>query len=115
MAGKDIAAAGAAFTANGGSDGTITVASTTPYRAKARAWVSSSGQPSKEVVITEVTDSTHLKVRLVTPPPASAPDQAPAYALNALNYGTSDMSAYTTAQTARIDMPPQFIYNEPLP
>jgi hypothetical protein len=115
MAGKDIAASGAVFTANGGTDGTITVASTTPFRAKARAWVSDANSPSVEVIITEITDSTHLKVRLVTPPPAASPDQAPAYALNALNYGTSDMSAYTTAQTARIDMPSQFIYNEPVP
>lgn len=114
MAGKDIAQAGAVLTANGGTDGTLTVASTTPYRAKAHAWVSSTTTAGVEVVIVSIIDSTHMQVRLKTPP-NTAPDQSPGYALNALNYGGSNMSAYTTADTARVDMPSQFIYNEPLP
>lgn len=114
MAGKDIAAAGAALTANGGSDGSVTVASTTPFRAKARAWLSDANSPSAEVVIVQIDSATVMRVRFATPAVAAL-GQGVAQVLNPLNYGFSDVSAYTTAQTARIDMPAQFIYNEPLP
>ena len=121
MAGKDIAAASADFTANGdtGGVGRITIASTTPFRAKARAWVVDNDTAGVEVIIVAIVDATHLDVRLATPQPASigtaAGDQGPsAYGLRgAQNYGTSSMAAYTLAQSAKILMPAQFIYNEP--
>ena len=111
MAGKDILGAGAALTADGTSDGSITVASTTPFRETARAMLSDNDSPHREVIIVQIVSATVMKVRFVTPDPV-APDQAPRYALNPLNYGFSDVSAYTVAQSARIDMPNQFIYNE---
>lgn len=115
MAGKDIAAAGAAFSGDGTADGSITVASTTPYRVKARAWVVDNNSPKVEVVITEIVSATVMRVRLAVPVSHAVLGQGNAMVLNPVNYGNSDMSAYTVAQSARIDMPAQFIYNEPLP
>lgn len=128
MAGKDIAAAGAAFTSDGdtGGVGQITIGSTTPFRAKARAMVSDGNSPSVEVIIQQIVSATVLLVKLATPQPA-APlggtingavfgDQGPRnYGLYGVNYGGSSMAAYTVAQSARIDMPQQLIVNEPLP
>lgn len=131
MAGKDVAAAGAAFTANGGTDGSITMTSTTPFRKGQKGWITSSGQPSLKVIITEITDATHLKVRAIpdqlTPLTAAqsagvASAGGVAGPMNTSNvrhladfapkYGTTDISAYTLAQTARIDCEQQFIYDE---
>jgi hypothetical protein len=128
MAGRDVAAASAAFTANGGTDGSITMASTTAFRKNAKCWLTSSGQPSLKVIITEVTDATHLKVRSIpdqltlmtaaqigSAPGGSGGPVATVRHLGdfAPKYGTTDISAYTLAQTAKIDQESQFIYDEP--
>lgn len=114
MAGKDIAAAGAALTADGTADGSVTVASTTPFRAKARAFIRDNNTPAVEVIIVEIVSATVMRLRLASPVPADL-GQEPNLGLRGQNYGASDMSAFTVAQSARIDMPAQFIYNEPLP
>lgn len=126
MAGKDIAAAGAALTADGTADGSITVASTTPFRAKARAFIRDNNSAAVEVIIAEIVSATVMKLRFAPTTPARPDsqtingavygDQGPYnYGLRGPNYGFSDMSGFTVAQSARIDMPAQFIYNEPLP
>lgn len=114
MAGKDIAAAGAALSADGTADGSVTVASTTPFRAKARAMIVDNNTAAVEVIIAEIVSATVMKLRLVVPT-AGTVGQEPNLGLRGPNYGFSSMAAYTVAQSARIDMPQQFIYNEPLP
>lgn len=68
--------------------------------------------------ITEITDSTHMKVRKI------ADDLAPDLVSGGIagvrnlgdfapNYGTTDISAFTTALGARIDTDRQLIYDEP--
>lgn len=194
MAGKDLPAVGANFTANGTNAGVATIASTTNFRANAMAWVSSknfqlaytarnataftgtvtggtsgatavvisdslagggggngtltlstvvgtfqaaetitagaasataSGAQTvgttnmQRVKITEITDATHLKVKVLADT---------GLALNlvggglsgvrnlgdfAPKYTNSDISAHTTALVGRIDQEPQFLYDEP--
>jgi hypothetical protein len=119
MAGKDISAAGAAITADSTNAGVITIGSTTPFRAKAICWLSGTALASQKCIITEVTDATHLKVRLL-------PDQVTIGTGSPLTGGTvrnlgdfapkytnSDVSLYTLAANSRIDMDRQLIYDEP--
>ncbi len=67
MAGKDIPAAGQVLTANGGSGGIITVTSTAGFQVGSRCNISSTAVAGVEVIVTEITDSTHLKARLTRP------------------------------------------------
>ncbi len=88
----------------------MTVTSTAAFRIGTKANVSDDNTAGVLVIVTEITDSTHMKVRIITPT-ANQPDQGLNLKLNAISYGTSDMSAYTTAQNARVDAPQQFIWN----
>ncbi len=112
MSGKDIAAASAALTSNGGTDGTLTMASTAGFRVGSRCNLSSSGVTGVEVIVVEIVSGTVLRAAPITPAKNSY-DQGQNYKLNALSYGsTTSWAAYTTAQTATLDASRQFIYNE---
>lgn len=111
MAGHDLDAVGADLTSNGGADGNIEVADTTGFVAGARAWLSDDNSTHVEVLIVDVVDANNLKVRLVKPV-TPAPGQEGLIGLFQPNYGYSDVSAFTTAQHARLDMPAQFVYGE---
>jgi hypothetical protein len=52
-----------ALTANGGADGSLTVTSTANFRKGARVWLASGTQTSVELVIDQIVDATHVKVR----------------------------------------------------
>ena len=114
MAGKDIPAAGAALTADGTADGSVTVASTTPFRAKAVGWINDNNSPALEVQVVEIVSATVMRLRALPARRAmNQYDKAGQVGLAGPNYGSSDMSAYTVAQSARVDFPAQFIYDEP--
>lgn len=103
MAGKDIAAVGKAFTADGGADGYAAISSTTGFFVGAKCNVSSDSLQSTGIV-TEIKSATSLGIRLT---PALGSGLKPA------TYGRSDLSAYTLAEHARVDQPEQFQYNAP--
>src|SRR5258706_3531156 len=103
MAGKDVAATGAALTADGdtGGVGQITVASTTTFRAKAHAYVGDDNSTPVEVIIVDIVSATIMKVRLVF--------KADGLTRNPGSYGYSTMAAFTTGQNERTDIPSQFV------
>lgn len=118
MAGKDLPAFGQALTANGSSAGILTVASTSGFRVGSRCNLSSTTVAGVEVIVTEVTDATHVKARLATPQKSNTStvlygsDQN--WKLNPVSYRLgNDFSAYLTADSARLDAAQQLIYNEP--
>ncbi|MDE1868244.1 MAG: hypothetical protein KGI08_11130 [Thaumarchaeota archaeon] len=90
---------GAAFTADGTNKGVVTLASTTGFFAGATAWVSDTNNTTPvHVLITEITDSTHLKVRKIWTISANVGD-----------YSTPDLSSFTAAHSSRIDQEPQTV------
>lgn len=120
MAGKDVAAFGAVLTANGGTDGSLTFAATAAFRKGRLGWLKDDNSPSLKCIITEVVSGTVIKVRavpdqLVLGTSAQGGGVAETRQLGAFtpNYGTTDCSAYTTAQNARFDQEPGFVYDEP--
>ncbi len=110
MAGKEIAATGFVLTGDGTAAGLLTVASTTTLRIGQRGFVSSTTEASTEILVTEIISATTFKARALVAP--SAVGQPPALVLHGSNCGNSDMSIYDTVDTARVDFPQQFIYNE---
>lgn len=74
----------AALTANGGTTGILTVASTTGFVAGAKVWLYSSAVDGIELVVDAVVDATHLAVR--------KPNL----------WSRFNASSYTTAQTATV-------------
>lgn len=119
MAGKDVAAFGAALTANGGADGSLTFAATANFRKGRIGWLKDDNSPSQKCLITEITSGTVIKVKfladqLAIPSGATqAGGETRQLGAFAPNYGGSDCSNYTTAQNARFDMEPGFVYDEP--
>lgn len=103
MAAVEVKAFGMALTGNGAADGTITVASTASVWEGAKGWIVDGNTDAKWVEVSEVVSSTTMKLRLLQQPAAAG--VVPVY--SGPNYGASDMSAYTTAQSARIDFPQQ--------
>lgn len=97
MAGRDVQAAGALLTADGTSSGYITVLNSLPFRIGARAWLSATGVTKREIIIVAVSIGGQIGVRYVDAPGTG------------VNYGLSDVSVYTIALAARIDMPAQLI------
>lgn len=119
MAGKDVAAFGAALTANGGADGSLTFSATTNFRKGRTGWLTDANSPSQKCLITEIVSATVIKVKFVADqlavPSGALQTGGETRQLGAFtpNYGGSDCSAYTTAQSARFDMEPGFVYDEP--
>lgn len=97
--------ASAALTANGTSAGVVTVASTTPFYAGAEAFVKDDNSTGVKVIITRLLSSTTMQCR-----PLLDADEPLEAQKNAMNYAAGgDLSAYTTAQNARIEMPSQVV------
>ncbi len=94
MSGLMVAPRGAVLTVNGTANGVITLASTLGYYVGARLWLSSGTQSSIECFITAVSGLT-LTLRNVA----------------TIGYGTTNVSAYLVADTARVDMASQFVMN----
>jgi hypothetical protein len=93
--------AGAVFTGNGAAAGLVTVASTAPFFANAYAWISDQNSPSIRVQIAEIVSSTTLRVRKIWTGESGVGVRG--------DSSFADVSAYTVAQTARIDMEPQLV------
>lgn len=114
MAGRLIKAARqTAITA--ANTGIITCGSTAGFYERAFAWLKDSGQPGVKVQIVEVTDATHLKVRIVpmdggiafSGNAGTAVDESDIQGTGP-NYGVSDISDYNGGS---ISQPEQLVYN----
>jgi hypothetical protein len=99
MSGIVVDAVGADLTADGGTDGSAQVASSTGFFVNARVWLSATDVVSRECRITAISGGT-LFLQFVDGPP---------------NYGVSDLSAYTTGAGARVDQSEQFVAGAALP
>ncbi len=75
-----------AFTANGGANGSVTIADTTPFRVQQLVVITATGQVNLELEVKRVSSATELIVGPIQGSP------------NAF----TDLSAYTTAATAQI-------------
>lgn len=88
-----------ALTANGGSDGTLTVASTTLFYSGCIAYLRDTNGLTATVLITQILTATTMKARKVLDTGSN---------VNSLSYATgSDLSTFTTANSAKIAMPAQ--------
>jgi hypothetical protein len=107
MAGRDVPAASAALTVDGSADGYVTVADNTVFFKGAQAFLSDGNTAATEAVITEIGAAGKVGLRIVT---RQAPDDNSPGGLRGPNYGRSDLTAFTVAQSAKLTMPSQFIY-----
>lgn len=97
MASIPVSAVSAAFTANGGADGYVTVASNAAFYPGATVWLSSTAVASQEAIVSDLSGSTKIGVRFVR-----AVGTGP-------SYGRNDCSAFLAADTAMISMPAQVV------
>jgi hypothetical protein len=91
-----IKGAHALLTADGGTDGYVTVADATPFWPKAHVWIKSSAADSVEAIITEVVGN-FIGLQAVFPANGGA------------RYDRSDMSAFLLTDTPTIDQKPQIV------
>jgi hypothetical protein len=94
MASISVAEVMAAFTANGGADGYVTVADNAKFYPSALVWIWSDNVAAKQYVITDLVGTTKIGVRLVQNMPI---------------YHRSDVSAYTLAQNSKISQEAQVV------
>lgn len=100
---EHIAEALAAFTANGGADGFITVADNTGFYPGALAWIWSSTQASRRVQITSLQGTTKIGVRFHgNAAEGETRGVAP-------SYGRDSVSAFLLADGATIDQEAQAV------
>lgn len=97
----NIPAYGEALAANGTTGGVVQVVDTTKYGAGCEAWLSDTTGLTSRVKIMKIVDSTHMLVQVLLDSGSN---------VNSLSYGASDVSAFHTANTARIDMPSQMLH-----
>lgn len=105
MAAKLIKAASTAITAATAA-GYITVASTTPFVANAKGQMSNTGQPSVNVIITEIVSATVMGIRIVPEDSRGAVSgwvSGTVIGANAPNYGRSNVAAYNGGVIAQND------------
>jgi hypothetical protein len=107
LSGRDVPQKGGPLTANGTSQGVISVSDTLGYYPAARAWLSGTGLLSKEVYIVQILTGNTMTVRYV--------DEIPTTDLHQIYYGTSDVSVYTVAAGASINMPSQLVNTVAIP
>jgi hypothetical protein len=91
-----VRAASAAFTANGGADGFITVTSNADFFPGAFAWVFSTTQTSKYCIITELSGSDKIGVRFFDKKTTSGLSTGPSYIRDSV-------AAFLLADGARIE------------
>lgn len=102
----DVPAFAQDFDANGGATGSIQVASSAGFYVGTIAYLSRNSNPGARCVIVSIPDSTHVVARIV----ADDNEQQQAQQI----YGAgSNLSAWTTALSARISMPAQLAKIEP--
>lgn len=103
-----VAAFGAALTANGdvGTKGTVTVASTAGVYPGMKGYLSSSTL-NQFVMVTAVVSAIVLAIRFL--PEGLDDPKLQSGAVRRHNYGNDACSGFTTAQTARIDLPQQTV------
>jgi hypothetical protein len=97
---------GAALAANAGTDGTLQVADTTNLYVGQFGWLSDTTGLTKKVVITSITDGTHVKAMAVADDGSN---------VNQLSYAAgSNLSTFTLANGSRLDCPQQVVrVNQP--
>lgn len=111
---KDVPAAKTALTADGTASGILTVTSTVGFYAGARISMYAVGQVTTDLIVTGVTDATHMTAKLAPVLPdyftangaANPTSGTPRYP----NYGNSDLSGFHSAATWTVIMDRQFIY-----
>jgi hypothetical protein len=100
----EIPPTGAAFTADGTSKGVATVASTSTFYPSQQCWLSSGGGVASVFVqVVDVISATTMSLRVLTDPGLNSQVGGINY-----NYG-SDISAFTVANSARIDAARQLV------
>ena len=98
-----------AFAANGGVGGAIQVGNSRNYWPGAKAYISGTGLPGVTVIILALVDATHIRVGL-------HPDEGVITNSSCRQVAGStppDLSAYTTALSAKIDVPSQTVWMMP--
>lgn len=90
-----IGSTSAALTANGGSDGFATVASNANFYPGAVVSIISGTVAGKDCLVTELSGSTKIGLRFIDVRNSSGDLVGP-------SYGRSDLSAYLTADTAKV-------------
>lgn len=92
---------GEALGANGSTAGILTVTDTTKYYVGAVAWLSDTTGLRQQIQITNILTSTTMQAKAI---------QALGSDVSTLNYlAGSDLSTFTTAHTARIDVSHQVV------
>lgn len=86
-----------ALTGNGDNRGTVTIASTAAYYVGAQIFLRGDTAASREGRVMAILSATQLSILLTS-------DASPA------SYERSDVSAYTTADNAKVFMPSQLVY-----
>lgn len=102
MSAISIAPAFAAFTANGGTDGYVTVTDNSAFYPGAIIWLHSTTQAGQQGLITDLVSTTKIGIRFI----GTFPNQAP-------TYGKNDCSAFTTANSASISQESQVVRVNP--
>lgn len=98
-----VAEAFAAFAADGGSDGYITVADNTIFYPGAFAWIVSSLVAARRVQVTNLSGATKVGVRFY------GDSASGATAGTSPSYGRSDVSAYKLADSATLNQEAQAV------
>ena len=88
-------AVAALMTVNATAAGIVTVADTSPFYCGAKVALSGDALESVSGIITDISDATHMGVRLDHTKDGS------------VSYGRSDLSAFTIAKNSKISMPAQ--------
>ena len=92
---------GAAFTGNGAAAGLVTIGSTAGFYQGAFAWIVDDNSTAIRVRISEIVSATTLRVRKVWTAESAVGVRG--------DNSFADISGFTTAQNARIEMEPQLV------
>jgi hypothetical protein len=95
-----------AFAANGGATGSIQVASSAGFYVGCYGYIGQASDPGHKVIIVSIPDATHVIVRIV------ADDNEMQQSLQRYG-GGSNLSTYTTTNSAYIAMPAQLAQVDP--
>ena len=118
MSGRDVPAISASLTINGGADGTATLASVVGFYAGQKGYISGATAAAKPFQILAVdTNAKTLKLKLLSEPTQAFRQvvggvelQPSAPGLSTPNYGGSDLSGFTLADSAKVVCDTQFVY-----
>ena len=94
MSSSYVSSAHASLTANGGSNGLVTVASNTAFKVGATVWIRSNTVDGRQCVVTDLVSTNQVGLRFYANN-GTLRDSVP-------SYGRSDLSAYLLADGATI-------------